>query len=55
MPTGDEPPIEESFWPFGTTGEAVASLDTSGFFSGFGGATSEDTESSTFEIEEGPI
>ena len=53
--TKDEPSIEESFWPFGPTGEAVASFDTSGFLSGFGGATSEDTESSTFEIEEGPI
>ena len=55
MPTKDELSIEESFWPFGPTGEAVASFDTSGFFSGFGGATNEDTESSTFEIEEGPI
>ena len=54
MPTRDEPSKEESVWPFGPTGEAVASFDTSGFFSGFGGATSEDTESSTFEIEEGP-
>ena len=43
MPTRDEPSIEESFWPFGPTGEAVASFDTSGFFSGFGGATSEET------------
>ena len=55
VPTKDEPSIEESFWPFGPTGEAVASFDSSEFFSGFGGATSEDTESSTFEIEEGPI
>ena len=54
VPTKDEPSTEESFWPFGSTGEAVASFDTSGFFRGFGGATSEDTESSTFEIEEGP-
>ena len=43
MPTGDEPSKKESFWPFGPTGEAVASFDTSGFFSGFGGATSEET------------
>ena len=32
-----------------------ASFDTSGLFSGFEGATSENTESSTFEIKEGPI
>ena len=43
MPTRDEPSKEESFWPFGPTGEAVASFDTSGFFSGFGGATSKET------------
>ena len=55
VPTRDEPSKEESFWPFGPTGEAVASFDTSGFFSGFGGATSENTGSSTFNIEEGPI
>ena len=55
VPTRDEPSKEESFWSFGPTGEVVASFDTSGFFSGFGGATSEDTKSSTFEIEEGPI
>ena len=42
MLTRDEPSKEESFWPFGPTSEAVASFDTSGFFSGFGGATSED-------------
>ena len=35
VPTRDEPPKQESFWPFGPTGEAVASFDTSGFFSGF--------------------
>ena len=55
MPTRDEPSKKESFWPFGPTNEAVASFDTSGFFSGFGGAISENTWSSTFEIEEGPI
>ena len=43
VPTRDEPSKEESLWPFGPTGEAVASFDTSGFFSGFGGATSEET------------
>ena len=43
VPARDEPSKEESFWPFGSTGEAVASFDTSGFFSGFGGATSEET------------
>ena len=41
--TRDEPSKEESFWPFGPTSKAVASFDTSGFFSGFGGATSEET------------
>ena len=43
VPTRDEPSKEESFWPFGPSGEAVASFDISGFFSGFGGATSEET------------
>ena len=43
VPTRDEPSKEESFWPFGPTGVAVASFDTSGFFSGFGGTTSEET------------
>ena len=43
VPTRDEPSKEESFWPFGPTGEAVASFDTSGLFSGFEGATSEET------------
>ena len=41
--TRDEPSKEESFLPFGPTGKAVASFDTSAFFSGFGGATSEET------------
>ena len=45
VPTRDEPSKEENFWPFGPTGEAVASFDASGFFSGFGGATSENTGS----------
>ena len=53
--TREEPSKEQSFWPSGPTGEAVASLDTSGLFSGFEGATSENTGSSTFEIKEGPI
>ena len=43
VPIRDEPSKEESFWPFSPTGEAVASFDTSGVFSGFGGATSEET------------
>ena len=51
----DEPPKEQSFWPFGHAGEAVASFDTNGLFSGFEGATSENTGSSTFEIKECPI
>ena len=55
VPTREEPSKEQSFWPSGTTGEAVASFDTSGLFSGFEGTTSENTGSSTFEIKEGPI
>ena len=55
VPTREEPSKEKSFWSFGPTGEAVASFDTSGLFSGFEGATSENTGSSTFEISEGPI
>ena len=55
MPTRDDLLKEDSFWPFGPTGEAVVSFDTNVFFSDFGGATSENTGSSTFEIEEGPI
>ena len=43
VPTRDEPSKEESFWPFGPTCEAVASFDTSVFFCGFGGTTSEET------------
>ena len=55
MPAREEPPKEQSFWPFGSTGEAVVSFNTSGLFSGVEGATSENTGSSTFEIKEGPI
>ena len=55
VPTRDKPSKQESFWPFGPTGEAVASFDTSVFFSGCGGTTSEKTGSSTFEIEESPL
>ena len=55
MPTREELSKEQSVWPSGPTGEAVASFDTSGLFSGFEGATSENTGSSTFEIKEGPI
>ena len=53
--TREEPSKEQSFWSSGPTGEAVASFDTSGLFSGFEGATSENTGSCTFEIKEGPI
>ena len=53
--TKEEPSTEQSFWPFDPAGEAVASFDTSGLLSGFEGATSEKTGSSTFEINEGPI
>ena len=55
VPAREEPPKEQSFWSFGPTGEAVASFDTSGLFSGFEGTTNENTGSSTFEIKEGPI
>ena len=55
MPAREEPTKEQSFWPFGPTGEADASFDTSGLFRGFEGATNENTGSSTFEIKEGPI
>ena len=55
VPTRDEPSQEQNFWPFGPAGEAVASFGTSGLFSGFKGATSKNTGSSTFEIKGGPI
>ena len=55
VPAREDPPKEQSFGPFGPTGEAVASFDTSGLFSGFEGATNENTGSSTFEIKQGPI
>ena len=55
MPAREDPPKEQSFWPFGPIGESVASFDTSGLFSGFEGAPNENTGSSTFEIKEGPI
>ena len=55
VPTREELSKEQSFWPSGPTSEAVASFDTSGLFSGFEGATCENTGSSTFEIKEGPI
>ena len=55
VPTREDPSKAQSCWPSGPTGEAVASFDTSGLFSGFEGATSENTGSSTFEIKEGPI
>ena len=55
MSTRDEPSKEQSFGPFGLTGEVIASFDTSELFSGFGDDTSENTEISTFEIKGGPI
>ena len=55
VPTREEPSKGQSFWPSGPTGEAVAWFDTSGLFSGFEGATSENTRSSTFDIKDGPI
>ena len=55
VPTWEELSREQSFWPSGPTGNAVASFDTSGLFSGFEGATNENTGSSTFDIKEGPI
>ena len=51
--TRDVPSKEQRFWQFGPTGEVVASLGTSGLFSGFGCSTSENTGSSIFEIKEG--
>ena len=53
VPTRQELSKEQSFWPSGPTGEAVASFDTSGLFSGFEGATSENTGSSIFDINSG--
>ena len=53
--TKEEPSKEQSVWPSGPTGEAVASFDTSELFSGFEGAISENTGSSTFNIKEGLI
>ena len=45
VPVREEPPKEQSFWPFGLTGDAVVSFDASGLFSGFEGTTSENTGS----------
>ena len=39
VPTIDESSRGQSVWPFGPTGEAVASFDTSGLCSGSGGST----------------
>ena len=55
VPTRDEPTKEQDLLPFGSTDDTVVSFDTSGWFSGFGGANSEETEGSTFEIKEGPV
>ena len=55
VPTRHEPTKEQGFRPFGSTDEPVASFDTSGWFNGSGGGNGEETEGSTFEIEEGPV
>ena len=55
VPTRHEPTKGQDFGPFGSTDEPVASFDMSGWFNGFGGADGEETEGSTFEIEEGPV
>ena len=55
VPTKDGSTKEQGVGPFGPTDEAVASFDTSGWFSGSGGTNSEETEGSIFEIEEGPV
>ena len=55
VPTRHEPTKEQGFGPFGSTDGPVASFDISGWFNGFGGANSEETEGSTFENEEGPV
>ena len=52
IPTSDEPTKEQGFGPFGLP---VTWFDTSGGFSGSGGTNSEETEGSTFEVEEGPV
>ena len=53
--TRDDPTKEQSFWSFGPTDEPLALFDTSGLFSGFGDATSEETGILTFDIKEGPV
>ena len=55
VPTRHEPTKEQGFGPFGSTDEPGAPFGTSGWFNGSGGANGEETEGSTFEIEEGPI
>ena len=55
VPTSDEPTKEQGFGPFGPTDEPVASFNTNGWFSGSGGANSEETEGSAFEIEGGSV
>ena len=55
VPTREEPSKEQSFWPSGSTGEAIASYDTTGLFSDFEGATSEDTENSTSDPGNGAL
>ena len=55
VPIRHEPTKEQGFGPFGSTDEPVASFDTSGWFNASRGANGEETEGSTFEIEEGPV
>ena len=55
VPTRHEPTKEQGVGPFGSTDDPVASFDTSGWFNGSGGANGEETEGSTFEIDEGPV
>ena len=53
--TRHEPTKKQGFGPYGSTDEPVASFATSRWFNGSGGANGEETEGSTFEIEEGPV
>ena len=55
VPTRDGPTKGQGAGPFGPTDKPVASFDTSGCFSGSGGANSEETEGSIFEIEDRPV
>ncbi|CAN0465229.1 unnamed protein product [Ascophyllum nodosum] len=55
VPTRDEPTKEQGFGSLGPTDEPFASFDTSGWFSRSGGANSEETQGSIFDIEEGLV